>query len=135
MRTAVDSNVLLDLFTGSARFGVVSREALDRALSEGALVACEVVWAEVRADFGAARLFEETMETLGVAFEANDAASAVLAGEAWQRYREGGGRRTALVPDFLVAAHAVAHADRLLTRDRGFAARFFRGLTIVDPSR
>ena len=69
------------------------------------------------------------------AFEANDAASAVLAGEAWQRYREGGGRRTALVPDFLVAAHAVAHADRLLTRDRGFAARFFRGLTIVDPSR
>jgi hypothetical protein len=39
-----------------------------------------------------------------------------------------------VVADFLVGAHALAQADRLLTRDRGFHRRAFAGLVIVDPS-
>ena len=54
MRTAVDSSVLLDVFTGDARFGSPSRRALQGARMAGGLVACEVVWAEVRSYFATA---------------------------------------------------------------------------------
>jgi predicted nucleic acid-binding protein len=38
-----------------------------------------------------------------------------------------------VIADFLVGAHAVEQADRLLTRDRGFQRAAFAGLVIVDP--
>lgn len=135
MRSAVDTSVLLDVFTASPRFGSESGEAIRRAVSEGSLVACDVVWAEVRAHFPGGEAFASAMSTLGVAFDACDEETASLAGEAWKKYRQEGGRRTALIPDFLIASHASVRADRLLSRDRGFTRRYFRRLLLLDPSR
>jgi predicted nucleic acid-binding protein len=75
------------------------------------------------------------MQTLGGHFDPISSAAASEAGRAWSEYRKQGGRRSWLIPDFLVAGHAVIHADILLTRDRGFSRRYFRRLKIWDPSR
>lgn len=135
VRTAVDSSALLDVLSGSPQFGPTSREAVRRASAEGSIVACDVVWAEVRAHFPSQEEFQRAMTTVGVAFDPADARCAEVAGEAWSRYRKRGGRRTRLVPDFLVAGHALVRADRFLTRDRGFTRDYFAGLTVLDPSR
>jgi predicted nucleic acid-binding protein len=134
VRTAVDSSVLLDVFSGSSKFGTSSREALKAAELEGSLLASEVVWAEVRAHFSSRGAFERAMSELGISFDASNEESATLAGEAWKAYRNHGGRRSALVPDFLIAAHAVVRAERLLTRDRGFTRAWFPRLVVIGPT-
>jgi len=132
--TAVDTNVLLDVFGADAQFGEASAEAVRQCLSEGALVACEAVWAETATAFQRSDKFKRAMAELAVSFEPLSEAAAVKAAEAWRRYRARGGRRTWIASDFLIGAHALSAADRLLTRDRGFYRRYFGGLKVLDPS-
>ena len=74
------------------------------------------------------------MADLGVTFGSLSEAAAVNAAKAWRQYRARGGRRTRIASDFLIGAHALSAADRLLTRDRGFYRRYFAGLKVLDPS-
>jgi predicted nucleic acid-binding protein len=93
------------------------------------------VWAEISGFFPDPDTATSTMERLGVEFSSVDVASALRAGSAWKIYRERGGRRQRVIADFLIGAHALARADRLLTRDRGFYRTYFRQLRLIDPSR
>jgi len=133
--TAVDNNVLIDVLTGDERHGVGSADALRDAAVMGRLVVCDTVWAEVTSWYADRSAIEGALDTLGITFDAMSAEAATTAGQAWARYRAGGGPRERLVADFLVGAHAVTQAERLLTRDRGFFRRYFGELAIVDPAR
>ena len=133
MITAVDTGVLLDVFGGDPRFGPASREALRDSLIAGNVVACDVVWAELAASFPSGEGFQRAMRRLGVAFDPVDESACIAAGEAWKAYRARGGRRVRIIPDFMIGAHAVLRANRLLTRDRGFYRAYFRRLRILDP--
>ena len=133
MITAVDTNVLLDVFGADPKFAPASSEALRRCLREGALVASEVVWAETATVFGNTEHFRDAMRKLPASFSPVTEESAIKAAEAWRRYRAGGGPRSRIAADFLIGAHALVTADRFLTRDRRFYRRYFSGLQIVDP--
>jgi predicted nucleic acid-binding protein len=132
--TTVDTNVLLDVFTKDAVFSNGSANALKRCISEGSLVACDVVWAETGAWFPDEQSAQSALSTLRVAYSPLDAATALAAGRSWQQYRKAGGSRERVIADFLIGAHACAQADRLLTRDRGFYRKYFTGLKIIDPT-
>jgi predicted nucleic acid-binding protein len=133
--TAVDTNVLIDVFGADPEFGPRSRDALRSCIADGGLVACDVVWAEVAAGFDDPAVAAAALERLGVRFVALDPSMALDAGTAWRSYRRRSRRRDRIMADFLIGAHSARAADRLLTRDRGFYATYFRGLEIVDPSR
>ncbi|MGO9267166.1 MAG: type II toxin-antitoxin system VapC family toxin [Candidatus Binataceae bacterium] len=134
MITAVDTNVLLDVFGDDPNFAPASAEALRRCLREGALVASEVVWAETATVFGEIERFRDAMHKLATSFLPMTDDAAIKAAQAWRRYRTAGGPRDRIVADFLIGAHALVAADRLLTRDRGFYRRYFAGLRIIDPT-
>ncbi len=126
--------MLIDVFGGDERFGPDSSQAVRQSRADGSLVACDVVWAEVAGGFPAPAAAEEALHRLGVAFSAIGEGAAAIAGGAWGEYRRRGGSRTRLIADFLIAGHALSQAEALLTRDRGFYARYFPELRLVDPT-
>ena len=73
------------------------------------------------------------LESLDIRFEAVDREIGFAAGRAFRVYRESGGTRARVLPDFLIGAHAQSRAGRLLSRDRGFYRTYFRKLTLLDP--
>jgi predicted nucleic acid-binding protein len=133
--TALDTNVLIDFFGADPTFGHLSNQALRRCIGEGGLVACDVVWAEVAAWFPSPSRAAEAMDRLGVRFGPVDVPSALSAGSEWKAYRRHGGARERMIADFLIGAHALAHADRLLSRDRGFYRTYFKKLQVLDPTK
>jgi predicted nucleic acid-binding protein len=125
----------LDVLGADPRFGERSRKALRAAYDRGALVACDVVWAEVRAHFPSDEACEASFGLLGIRFEPLSREAALMAGRLWRDSRRAsGGTRGRVVADFLIGAHALVQAETLLTRDRGFYHRHFRGLRVIDPS-
>ena len=70
---------------------------------------------------------------LCTSFLSMERAAAMVAGETWRLYRSRGGKRRRVIADFLIAAHAQAQCDRLLTRDRGFYREYFKTVRLVDP--
>jgi len=136
MITAIDTSILLDFAKPEAAQQQLAQQAIRRAVIEGTVMISEVVYAETAAAFADDRavldeLLEET--TIEVTPLGRDAAYA--AGLIFAAYRRAGGPRHHILADFLIAAHALHHADRLLTRDRGFYRAHFPDLTLFEPSR
>ena len=135
MTTAVDSSVIYDLMLDDPTFYEPSNEALSQAHYSGSVVACGVVWAEVAGRFGEPAAAEAYFDELGIQYQALNRQTALAAGTLWSNYRRAGGVRQRIIADFLVGAHALHQADRLLTRDRGFYRAYFGELEIFDPTR
>jgi predicted nucleic acid-binding protein len=132
MITAVDTNILLDVFLPDKRFASNSIELLKLAYDEGALIICDIVYAELVPQFEDRFILDSTLEKINVTLVSVNIDAAFLAGEKWSLYRKSGGKRERIISDFLIGAHAFIKAERFLTRDRGFYRSYFPELEIVS---
>lgn len=132
MITALDSSALIAVAKHEPNVG----EWIDLMMhcrTEGELVVCEVAAAETFAYVQDESDFRTLLSRLGVRFDPVTISSAILAGRVFRNYRNAGGPRTHLVPDFIVAAHASLQADRLLSSDRGYTRTYFPKLQLLSP--
>lgn len=120
MITAVDTSVLLDVFLDDVRHAVRSKERLRHAYDRGAILVCDVVYAELAPAFPDRRSLERALRTLGATVSPMTTDIAYDAGRRWLRYRRAGGPRKRIITDFLIGSHALTAAETFLTRDRGF---------------
>ena len=134
MISAVDSSVILDVIVDDERFAQASEDILRRASSEGQLVVCECVLAEIRPAFGSAQAFDEFLADWQLEFSASTIESAKMAGAQFQMYLQRGGKQGRIVVDSLIGAHASLHADRLIARDRGYLRDYFSELVLLNPT-
>ena len=130
MITAVDTSVLLDVFLPDEHHGQRSVHGLRTAYDRGAILVCDVVYAELVPAFNDRAALDRVLREIGATPSPIDTAIAHEAGVRWRRYRQAGGPRERIITDFLIGAHALAVADAFLTRDRGFYATYFPELTL-----
>jgi predicted nucleic acid-binding protein len=131
MISALDSSVILDVLAGDPQFADSSEALLRRGAAEGKLVVGEYVLAEITPAFRDDESLSEFLADWHIEFVPSSRDSAILAGRHFARYLARGGRSGRIVADFLIGAHAVHHADRLLARDRGYLGDYFHTLTVL----
>ncbi|MDX2226281.1 MAG: type II toxin-antitoxin system VapC family toxin [Verrucomicrobiae bacterium] len=131
MKTALDSSVLLLILrrqTGWEHW----KKLLTAASAQGPLVISPVVFVECSVGFASTEEALRHFDSIGIVYDSISPESAWLAGRTFVQYRRQGGARTQLLPDFLIAAHAMCQADRLAAIDRGYLRAYFPKLRRLD---
>lgn len=131
--TLVDSNVILDVFTGDPVWSTWSTNAIAAAAERGPLVINPMIYAEVSVRFTTIEEFDDALphdDFLRVPLPWD---ATFLAGKAYLTYRKNGGARTSPLPDLFIGAHAAVAGLSLLTRDRGRYAPYFPTVHLDTP--
>ena len=129
----VDANILIDLVAvrspfyewSNARFRDLTRTR------PGTINA--IVLAEFAPRFLDLTQFRAVVAGFDLTVRPIDDASSFRAGTAFQDYRDRGGPRATLIPDFLIGAHAATLGIPLLTRDGARFASYFPELALITP--
>jgi predicted nucleic acid-binding protein len=137
MRTAIDTNIISAIWSGSAPSAHVAR-VLAQAANDGALVICAPVYVELMAYPNAtAQYLDQFLASTRVNVDF------LIEEPVWRetaqrftayvrrRRKSGGGESKRLLADFLIGAHALLHADRLFTLDPHRFERDFPKLRLI----
>ena len=135
MILAIDTCVLLDVLLPDPKFGETSKEVLKKAQSQGRLIICDIVYAELSPFFREKSLLDIFLDETQIKLKPCRKEVLWEAGKTWKDYlTRGGKRRERILPDFIIGAFAKLNADALITRDKRFYQQFFwaKYLLLVD---
>jgi len=156
MVTAVDTNILLDILIPDAKYCISSKGLLDEACQKGALIICEVVYAELASQFESQKDLDEFLKETGIRLQNSNPGALYRASAVWKNYLRSRGEkfvcpqcgteqrvkckkcghiwsnRQHILSDFLICGHALEQAEALLTRDRGYYRTYFRELQLYS---
>jgi predicted nucleic acid-binding protein len=137
MRTALDTNILSPIWSAAPSATTIASQ-LSRVRSEGALVICAPVFVELSAIPGLnVRTVRKALAETAIAIDFDLEENVwMLAAETFAAYairgrRSGGGSPKRWLPDFVIAAHALLQADRLMTRDANRYSQDFPKLRLI----
>jgi len=137
MRTALDTNVVSPVWSGAPTAAELVAE-LSKVRAEGALVVSAPVFVELSAVPGLnLQLVRKALVEMAIAIDFDmgedvwQLAAERFAAYAIRRRRSGGGSPKRLLPDFVIASHALLKADRLMTRDANRYTLDFPNLRLI----
>jgi predicted nucleic acid-binding protein len=129
----VDSNVILDVITDDPHWAPWSAARLARALDTGPVLINAIVYAEIAFACEAIEAVDALLPQHLYAYRPIPREASFLAAMAHADYRQRGGQRSMILPDFLIGAHALLESTGLLTRDERRYRQAFPGLRLVLP--
>ena len=156
MISAIDTNILLDILIPDKRYAESSKSLIEKFKEKGRLQICEIVYSELASQFPLSEELELFLQDTGINLQHSNRKSLSIAGERWKKYAAGKskslqcvicGRKLSIecpqcsniiscrqhfISDFIIGANALAHADLLLSRDRGYYKTYFKDLVVKD---
>jgi predicted nucleic acid-binding protein len=121
----------LDLVTDDLLWAEWSQQQLDFASAQDQLAINDIVYAELSIGYARMEPLDAMIRGSGLVNAAMPRPALFLAGKAFQRYRSAGGRKTGVLPDFFIGAHAVAADAILITRDAARYRNYFPGIMLI----
>jgi len=129
----VDSNILIYVAQETSPFHERAVAALLSAAEAGPVRINAVVFAEIAGSFTSASAVLEWLHDLEIEFAASSPEALFLASQAFLAYRETGGPRLSLLPDFFIGADAMLAGEALLTNDAKRYRTYFPELELITP--
>jgi predicted nucleic acid-binding protein len=129
----VDTNVLVDVLQDDPQWAEWSIGQLRAQARLHQLAINPVIYAEISLSFSTLEALDEVIDTLGLVVHDIPRPALFLAAKAFARYRQRGGSRQQVLPDFFIGAHATVQGWPLLTRDASRFRSYFPGLVVLAP--
>ena len=129
----VDSNVILDVITADPNWSAWSATQLAQALDAGPVLINAIVYAEIAFASDAIEAVDALLPQHLYSYRPIPREASFLAATAHADYRQRGGQRSMILPDFLIGAHALLESTGLLTRDGRRYRQAFPGLRLILP--
>jgi predicted nucleic acid-binding protein len=129
----VDTNVLVDVLQNDPQWVDWSIGQLRAQASIHALAINPVIYAEISLSFSTLEALDEVVSTLALEMQEIPRPALFLAARAFKQYRQRGGQRAQVLPDFFIGAHAAVQGWALLTRDASRFRTYFPTLQVIAP--
>jgi predicted nucleic acid-binding protein len=130
----VDTNVILDVSTNDPKWADWSAAMLEQVADDSTLVINPIIYAEISVGFKKIEDLELALPPGTFRRDTLPYEAAFLAGKAFLKYRQRGGRsKPRPLPDFYIGAHAAVAGFRLLTRDATRYRTYFPGVDLIAP--
>ena len=129
----VDTNVILDVVQNDPEWAPWSQAQLDAASLRHVLLINPVIYAELSIAYRRIEELEEMLAKGEFRVEPVPREALFLAGKAFVRYRDRGGAKAGVLPDFFIGAHAAVTGIPLLTRDLRRYGTYFPKLELISP--
>jgi predicted nucleic acid-binding protein len=129
----VDTNILVDVWESDPEWSDWSVSQLRAQAQIHPLFINPVIYAELSVAFKSVESLDQAVEDLGIQVAALPRAALFLAGKAFVQYRRRGGRRTNVLSDFFIGAHAAVERCQILTRDIRRYETYFPSVKLIVP--
>jgi len=130
----VDSNVAIDVLDRRSEFHAWASARCAQAAALGGFFT-HIVVAELSARLKSVNELSSMLDDFGLLIDPIDSEIAFRAGQTFKAWIDNGGRRGALLPDFLIGAHASVRKARILTRDPRRFRRYFPEVELILPDQ
>ena len=123
----VDTNVLVDVLEDDPEWADWSIGQLRAQSRIHRLAINPMIHSELSLTFSTVEALDRTVDDLGLTM-------LFLAGKAFFRYRRQGGKKSNVLADFFIGAHAAVAGYTVLTRDTQRYSTYFSGVSLVSPA-
>jgi predicted nucleic acid-binding protein len=131
--TLVDSNVLIDILSLSPQWKDRSASKLDECAARGPVYFDEIAFSELAVRSTSEAELNRALQDLGLRLHPIPISAYFLAGKTFGRYRDAGGPRVNILPDFFIGAHARIAGLPILTRDTRRYRTYFPDVELIAP--